>query len=964
MIFSDFRKRLPEAELAALVCGLQSRGLAVGPGDAARIELLFRHAGGWSHQRCVRALKMLLAHSDEERRVIEQLAPHLFIHAGMRSQELEQERPAEQRKAGTSYGGDSAVPASEPWKFPGVKSRQRWLAGIAVLVAIALGIVLTVVQLRPADSRMEVLPDETEVLPAETEVPSGSGAAPSSSGGTALSLPRWSVGLIVALSMWLLVFAGQRLRRSWNIDQLVRSEGPRTYHLDLPAQRSQPLNGDTVREAAFHLAAPLAAAIAPWLDSRLTVDETSRNAGRLTLCYDTWREHRPLLFIEDVSPSMACWPDFGRQLAEGLVRQGCSFEHFFINGIPENVFRDRDLRKCVALEQVLTEFDNPLVVVLSDAASVDESRAAEHGRWLGILTRAIWFHPGTVEVWTPGTRWLAERLKVVPMTDEDLLRLDTPQRNDKLTFGRWRPPQTLNQAAEARIAALRGSLGEATFWWLAAGAVLDKVGELNTRLWLALLSEGVAPASRSRIGRVWALNEVDVTGSGRVLLSTDLREGLIACLIMEKPDLLSRVVAWAERLIVADQRRIATGTIAAVEARTVRACLLRIDPCRRSKARQQRRKLISDGFGEWVEGDDARAERSSSSLIRGKMSGLLDRLFLWTPRTVVAGRFGQLFLREPAAVELTGRLGWLIQLFQLDVFGDSLLSRRVRIDLGMVALLFMVVFVYDLTSWTLLFNLIFQGEVLVVNALTGATLFVGLLFAWTILIYERQFFIGDTWGSRWKILRAMAVRAVVQMITALVTIQPIVLIIFTGAIERGIHAEGIRAESVRCLGELRLNEVSGSPVDPGRIRLWISRIDREAKPGLLIYERGATRQENDAAGGYEYLHPQYDFMERLRVLHSLRRRKMPRWEGASQDDRRAISEQFGLRDISPAEEVAWEQFTADAFRISLVYWLVFLVAAGIPLLVLVPKLFDRDLNIYFSYHHQSAARVIEFKSQR
>ncbi len=74
-------KKPAEIELAYLLTGLRQRGLVAGPDDARKVVAVFAHAADWSQPRRLRALKSLLARSDEERRVIDELAPFLFVQA-------------------------------------------------------------------------------------------------------------------------------------------------------------------------------------------------------------------------------------------------------------------------------------------------------------------------------------------------------------------------------------------------------------------------------------------------------------------------------------------------------------------------------------------------------------------------------------------------------------------------------------------------------------------------------------------------------------------------------------------------------------------------------------------------------------------------------------------------------------------------------------------------------------------
>ncbi|MCP4661611.1 MAG: DUF4407 domain-containing protein [bacterium] len=493
------------------------------------------------------------------------------------------------------------------------------------------------------------------------------------------------------------------------------------------------------------------------------------------------------------------------------------------------------------------------------------------------------------------------------------------------------------------------------------------------------------------------------------------------------------------------------------------------------------------------------------------------------------------YLVARGKAELPGVGGWLVRLFRLDVFGDHLLTRRARIELGATAFLLVLVFLFDLAAWTLLFNAIFQRGLLIITPLTTAALFAGLLLATTVLIYERQFLTADTWGGWRKVLPAMLLRAVVLVIAALVTAQPVELLIFTGPVNRRVHDEGIRAEAAKRLRELRetqqdlerhqqsvrqvdedLNmsfereeydqtrtqltetrdlveqlqqdlaaaernrdswrgslstwrerlrqrqgalrqavnqarpyhgqqvvpeegrraleaetnarnavnqaernvnysqsqyntfsaqvttlteelqlasqrqqrletentenrerlvgrrselevqrrgDLAGAESEIDRIRLWITRVDRQARPGVPVYEKDTTQEENDAAGGYQYIHPSYDFFEQLRVLNNLRRTETPRWRGVSEDERAEIGDQFGLRDISAESQALWEQFQEDAALFNFSYWVVYIIALIIPLLIIAVKLLlSEELKAYFSAAHQNAVGNPEAKA--
>jgi hypothetical protein len=131
-----------------LLLGLRERGLAVGPDDAARLAAAFRHGLDWPHRRRVRALKALLARTDEERRVIDQLAPFLFVEAEKAPDDIpRQEAPPETplpraRPLELAIAPPDSVRAITPREEEVSRRRRRRrrsaLAGAALGAAVAV----------------------------------------------------------------------------------------------------------------------------------------------------------------------------------------------------------------------------------------------------------------------------------------------------------------------------------------------------------------------------------------------------------------------------------------------------------------------------------------------------------------------------------------------------------------------------------------------------------------------------------------------------------------------------------------------------------------------------------------------------------------------------------------------------------------------------------------------------------
>lgn len=722
MISDDFKNHLPEADLAALLHGLRYRGLAVGPDDARKVATVFRHAQDWSHQRRVRVLKSLLARNEEERRLLDQLAPFLFVEAQIRVEDSspsvaipshqEEGEPVQPRFSSLNNSVNKTPPLPVPLP-PGergaesvrleeyAKNRQRRvnLLQVGGMITMLLFVALMVWRFYPSPPPVDTPP--ATFLPPAPDIQQDTLRGPKMIPDTYEPPlpPRWPFWLILGFACVPVVVVVPRSirfrRQSLNLKTLAASTGPRTYRFDLRPEEVDPLlDANLVRDAAFHLSAASAEAPAPWLNVRQTVEHTVRNAGRLTLCFDSWLEHRPVLFIEDCAPSMVRWPDVGRHIADALARQGGTVAHYYMDRTLERLFADRESQADVPLEQVLTGLGDPTVVLLSDAATVDPYGSVTQHAWVGALSHAVWLHPQAADLWGPGSRWLAERVRMTPLSDEGLLRVGSLRASAETALPRrWRPPQLVRQKrlvgqkkdqyAESRVAVLRVALGEDAFWWLAAGAVLDHVGALTTRTWWGLRSDKFLPMrpSRESCNRVWELPDMQVGADGTVRLATDLREALVERLKQEHPQIVSRVATWAETRVQQDLDKLEPQTLAAVEARTLLGRLQLLDPKKHRVARRTVKQLAREGFGEWVtvnEAEEGVLRRLRFSLVptkqptrgsiavatAGALGMVLALAGLQNPeRFLSRTRVVRITLNAPATADASGAvaLSWVLQ---------------------------------------------------------------------------------------------------------------------------------------------------------------------------------------------------------------------------------------------------------------------------------------------------------------
>lgn len=161
-----------------------------------------------------------------------------------------------------------------------------------------------------------------------------------------------------------------------------------------------------------------------------------------------------------------------------------------------------------------------------------------------------------------------------------------------------------------------------------------------------------------------------------------------------------------------------------------------------------------------------------------------------------------LYLAPTRGEQLDGLLGRLARIYGLDTYGDSLLSRPAINYMKAASVVLTVIFLFDLFAWTLLWNATFHGGLGEIDLLTLLAFAAGALFAITTIIWEQQFFTADTAGGIRRIWKAVALRAGIIVMAALITSQPFELLIFNGSINDRIHEEGVRFEAGARLSEL------------------------------------------------------------------------------------------------------------------------------------------------------------------
>jgi hypothetical protein len=660
--------------LALLLEGLHHRGMKIGVDDARRVALAFRKAGPLSRERRIGLLKALLARSDQERQLIEQLTPYLFVDAPAGPS-------ARGAGAGAATPGDGAivtprepdVESEPPVRSPRVPAGFPFVTGVVAI--LALGVVVAVAKPHVT----EWLGDNPSSVPTGSVPPSATvpenaaGGAPSTAeqraeGGAAAALTsvgsddevptgvspgspldpgdglpwvfpnpprvvsgrcegipepfpwgRWakrgSVALGVIGLIWFVYLVRRMIlsrRQLRGVTELARAKGPRVFETDYKSELA-PLDGALMREAAFQLSAPRLETFAPWIAARATVEATARNLGQLSPRFERIREHVAVLLLEDVSTSMVRWPGYGQQLSLAIERQGTELHHLYFLGEPKRVYRDPDLTLEAPLELLLGEEAGPVVLILSDGAAFDHG----HGEptWIGTLSGAIWFHPQPPELWGVGARFLAQRLSVQWIASETILRQQVADPRDLPRA--WRAPSLVDNDPATVVRGFRGALGEPAFWLLAGAALLIARGTFTTRM-LAALRSSLLPAPLERSERIWSFPTLRVGADGSIRMDEALAEELVRVLRLQRPDLHQLLADWLRELIARDLESLQHGfrgpSLAAVLADIAR---LRIEaelPSTRDGALERARSLRKEGLGEVVAGVTLPTERSGWSL--------------------------------------------------------------------------------------------------------------------------------------------------------------------------------------------------------------------------------------------------------------------------------------------------------------------------------------------------------------
>jgi hypothetical protein len=315
-----------------------------------------------------------------------------------------------------------------------------------------------------------------------------------------------------------------------------------------------PIDRGTIATLAHMLAAPEAIDRETMLDPGETIEQTARNAGRLTLCFARESEQPRLILLEDVSRSMERWPTHATQLARALEAQGQPVERRYTAGDPLQISERRSVDGCAARFEEATA--GARVVIVSEGAYFDPeaARTVRHAR---ALDDAIWLQPRPAELWRAGARWLntcafIRTLGAVPSS----LALPAAMPAE------WRPPRPQVDVDETADA-WRSALGDDAYLAFAATALLDLAASWSAALVWALISDGIIAPPWRQFERIWDLPELAVLPGGRIRLAPELCDRLLADVRGERPELVQRVAAWIDARLAAAIEAAGEGSLGA-----------------------------------------------------------------------------------------------------------------------------------------------------------------------------------------------------------------------------------------------------------------------------------------------------------------------------------------------------------------------------------------------------------------
>lgn len=529
--------------LTELLCTLKSSGFSVGVDDAIRIAKVFQHSSEWSPERKRFILSTLVVRTEHERLLFEQISEQLFPTplSKVESQVTREKTKEYENVYRVAFGDEQELDKLKAKKFQwfcyqnlNINKLKHIFGNLNILFYCFFAFVLLSFLFVPLYLLIGY-PDSLLQQASKFILTS-----------SVMLIPLYTILLILYLGVWRRKSAYHKL-----ILALQVSKGTRTYRIgDNAYWGSEPLPVKWLSEFTFTIYAPNTKNDSDLVDARSTIHETLRQAGIINFQYKRVNFHSEIVFIEDVSSSMARWPYHATQIVQSLRRQGAQVLHLYMFQTPHELSEHKSMVQGKPISFYASNHRDPLLLLWGDTEKLSYTELSDQDSWMLAVKNGIWIHPRCQSRWNSATKVLATHIRVLSLNYDKTFQ-DYRFSKSLTTFSEeyWTPPKFISISARSQLKVWRHELGEETFWWLSGGAILAQRASLTTSLWWGMISDGVFSPSSTSIDRVWDIPDLKISKNGSVFFPQGWEEQLIDIFKKENIVLYKRVIKWVLQLI-------------------------------------------------------------------------------------------------------------------------------------------------------------------------------------------------------------------------------------------------------------------------------------------------------------------------------------------------------------------------------------------------------------------------------
>jgi hypothetical protein len=185
---------------------------------------------------------------------------------------------------------------------------------------------------------------------------------------------------------------------------------------------------------------------------------------------------------------------------------------------------------------------------------------------------------------------------------------------------------------------------------------------------------------------------------------------------------------------------------------------------------------------------------------------MIDNKSTTTAKENKENKYPPIILRRNRKRELRNFLEKFADFIGLLPYGTSNLLEQARGYLQAASILMLMIFTFDFLAWGVLFNLIFHQGKFEISNLAFIAAFLAFLLATSILIFEITIFTADFSKLKenmkqlgfWKAVKvngfvssSLGIRIVIVLISALITAQPLHILVFDGPISKRAKEEQV-----------------------------------------------------------------------------------------------------------------------------------------------------------------------------